>query len=154
VIRVALTFRVSIEGANEVLRASDKLPKDADTELREQAFDIAKVLADRIKAAGRRHSRQAGRAASTVKEVKGRWPIVQASNTGRAKGLLFGSEFGMTRKSGWYGKRRYFDSRGSQFGPHLGGGSYWFFKTADGMQPYVAEQWREVADNVVRRWSA
>lgn len=149
---MALAFKVSIEGANEVLRAFDKLPKDADTELREQAFDIAKVLADRIKAAGRRHSRQAARAASTVKEVKGRWPIVQASNTGRAKGLLFGSEFGMTRKSGWYAKRRYFDSAGSQFGPH--GPSRWFFKTADELEPYVADQWREVADNVVRKWSA
>jgi hypothetical protein len=147
-------MKVSIEGANEVLRALDKLPKDADTELRAQAFDIAKVLTDRIKAAGRAHSRQAARAASTVKEVKGRWPIVQASNTGRAKGLLFGSEFGMTRHSGWYAKGRYRDSIGHQFGPHLGGGSYWFFKTADDLQPYVADQWREVADNVVRRWSA
>lgn len=151
---MALTFKVSIEGANEVLRAFDKLPKDADTELREQAFDIAKVLADRIKAAGRARGRQAGRAASTVKEVRGRWPIVQASNTGRAKGLLFGSEFGMTKHTGWYSKGRYRDSTGYQFGPHLGGGSYWFFKTATEMQPYVAEQWREVADNVVRKWGA
>ena len=97
-----------------MLRAFDKLPKDADTELRAQAFDIAKVLADRIKAAGRAHSRQAARAASTVKEVRGRWPTIQARHTGRARGLLFGSEFGMTRKSGWYAKRRYFDSVGSQ----------------------------------------
>lgn len=148
------TFKVSISGADEVLRAFDKLPKDADDELRAQAFDIAKVLADRIKYAGRAHSRQAARAASTVKEVKGRWPTIQASNTGRAKGLLFGSEFGMTRHSGWYNKRRYRKSTGHQFGPHLGAGSYWFFKTADELQPYVADQWREVADNVVRRWSA
>jgi hypothetical protein len=151
---VAFTFKVSIEGADEVLRAFDKLPRDAESELREQAFDIAKVLADRIKAGGRAHSRQAARAASTVKEVKGRWPAIQASNTGRAKGLLFGSEFGMTRHSGWYNKGRYRDSTGHQFGPHLGGGSYWFFKTATALQPYVADQWREVADNVVRKWGA
>lgn len=148
------TFKVSIEGADEVLRAFDKLPKDADTELRAQAFDIAKVLADRIKAGGRRHSRQAARGASTVREVKGRWPAIQASNTGRARGLLFGSVFGMKRKSGWYAKRRYFDSRGEQFGPYIGYPGYWFFKDADELQPYVADQWREVADNVVRKWSA
>lgn len=149
-----LRFTVSIEGANEVLRALEKLPKDADTELRAQAFDIAKVLADRVKAGGRAHSRQAARAASTVKEVKGRWPIIQASNTGRAKGLLFGSVFGMKRHSGWYDKRRYHNSRGHQFGPWIGYPGYWFFSDAEALQPYVAEQWGEVADAVVRKWSA
>lgn len=149
-------FTVSIRGADEVLRAFDKLPKDAESELRAQAFDIAKVLADRIKIAGRALSkpRQAARAASTVREVKGAFPTIQASNTGRAHGLLFGSEFGMNRKSGWYRHRRYFPSRGYQFAPHLGGGSYWFFRTAEAMQPYVESEWRKVADTVVRKWSA
>lgn len=149
-----LTFRVSIQGANEVLRAFNKLPRDANQELRTEAFDIAKVLADRIKAAGRRYSKQAARVASTVREVRDRWPAVQASNTGRAKGLLFGSEFGMNRKSGWYGRPRYFDSRGYQFHPHTGQQGAWFFPTAEALQPYVEQQWRQVADNVVRKWSA
>lgn len=152
---MAIRLAVSIEGANEVLRAFDKIPRDADTELREQAFDIAKVVADRIKAAGRAHSRQAARAASTVREVRGQWPTIEASNTGRARGLLFGSEFGQDRHTGWYARARYSDSSGYQFGgPHLGGGSYWFFRSAQEMQPYVEAEWRKVADSVVRKWSA
>lgn len=154
---MSIRLKVSIEGADEVLRAFEKLPKEADTALRYQAYDISKSLADWIKQAGRAHSRQAARPASTVREQRAGtsvWPVITASNKGRAKGLLFGSEFGMTRKSGWYAKRRYFDSPGSQFGPHLGGGSYWFFRTAEVKQGWVESEWHKAADEVVRRWSA
>lgn len=149
-----MKVNVSIEGANEVIRAAGKLPADAKTELREQAFDIAKVLTDRMKASGRRHSRQAARAASTVREVRGAFPTIQASNSGRARGFLFGSVFGMKRKSGWYAKRRYFDSRGQQFGPYVGYPGYWFFKDAEDSQGYVEGEWAKVADNVVQKWGA
>lgn len=152
---MALRITVRIEGGDEVIRALEKLPNDAQEVLRGEAKDIATSLADRIKIAGRRHSRQAARAASTVKEGReGFWPTITASNTGRARGFLFGSEFGMNRRTGWYAKRRYFGSRGYQFGPHLGGGSYWFFREADRNQAWVESQWRDAADQVIRRWSA
>lgn len=149
-----MKIRVSIEGAHEVIRAAGKLPQDAKTELREQAFDIAKVLTDRIKAGGRRHSRQAARAASTVREVRGAFPTIQASDSGRARGLLFGSVFGMKRKSGWYAKGRYFESRGSQFGRYVGYPGHWFFKNAEESQGYVESEWEKVAANVVRKWGS
>ena len=152
-----ITFKVSIQGANKVLRAFGKLPKDANNELRDEAFDIAKVLADRIKVAGRAFSKQAARVAATVREVRDRFPVIQASNTGRAKGFLFASDFGMNRKTGWYRKPRYFDSDGYQFQPWNGGAGkddYWFFVTAEKLQPYVEDEWRKVADAVVRKWSA
>jgi hypothetical protein len=161
--RGGLSFTVDIKGADEVIRAFGKLPKDAETELRAQAFDIAKVLADRIKAAGRADSPVAGRAASTVREVRGDFPTVQASNTGRARGrkpskkgggVLFASEFGQNRRSGWYANPRYRHSVGRQFKPHRGAGSYWFFVTAERMQPYIESEWGKVADAVVRKWSA
>jgi hypothetical protein len=152
---VALKLTVRIQGADEVLRALAKLPRDAEQALREQARDIAETLADRIYYAGRREGRQAARAATTVKAVTaGAWPAVQASNTGRAKGLLFGSEFGMNRKSGWYRKPRYFDSPALQFKPHRGAASYWFFATSEANQPWVESEWHKAADEVVRRWSA
>ena len=106
-----LRFTVRIEGADEVIRALDKLPKDARDAMKAQAKDIATSLADFIKLGGRAHSRQAARAARTVRESsEGFWPVITANNS---SGLLFGSIFGMTRKSGWYAKRRYFNSRGS-----------------------------------------
>lgn len=158
-----LKLRVRIEGADEVLRAFTKLPTDATNDLRDQTLKVSKELATKIRAAGEAESRVAARAASTVKAVRDRVPAVQASNTGLARGrkpskrgggVLFGSEFGMTRKSGWYRHRRYFGSPGRQFKPHIGAGSYWFFKTAERNQSWMADQWNKVADQVVREWSA
>jgi hypothetical protein len=160
-----LKLNVRIEGANEVLRAFSKLPADATNELRDRTLDVSRELAGKIRSAGEAESRVAARAASTVKAVRDRIPAVQASTTGRARGrkpskkgsgsggVLFASEFGMTRKSGWYSKPRYFDSAGRQFRPH-GTHSYWFFVTAERNQSWMADQWDKVADAVVRDWSA
>lgn len=149
-----LRLKVSIQGADEVIRACAKLPADARKELSAEAFDIAKVVTDRIKAAGRADSRQSARAARSVREVKaGAWPAIQAGNAG-ARPFLFGSEFGMTRHSGWYARGRYRSSTGRQFRPHLGSGSYWFFRTAESLQPYIESEWHKAADAVVRKWGA
>lgn len=150
-----LKLKITINGANEVLRALKKLPADADEEMKAEAFDISISLADKIKIAGRRLGPQDARAASRVKEARaGAWPAVVASAVGKAKGILFGSEFGMTRKSGWYARVRYFDSPGRQYREHLGRNSYWFFKTAEEQQPWIESEWSKAADAVVRKWSA
>jgi len=149
-----LRIVIRIDGADEVLRAFRKLPKDASNELRDGTLEVSRELANRIRAAGTAFSRQAARAAGTVKAVRDRVPAVQASNTGRARGFLFASEFGMNRKTGWYRKRRYFDSAGYQFTPHSGGGSNWFFVTAEDNQEWMAGRWFGVADRVVEKWSA
>lgn len=147
-------IRIRIEGADRVIAALRKLPKDAQDSMRAEAKDIATSLADWIKAAARKHSRQAARAARTVREGnEGFWPVITASNTGRAKGLLFGSVFGMKQRSGWYGFRRYRD-RGKQFGPYVGFPGYWFFSTAEERQPWSQSEWHGAAENVVRKWGA
>lgn len=161
---MALRIRLRIEGADEVIRALNRLPKDVKKAMRAQAKDIAISLADRIKIAGRGQGRQGPRVASTVREGNvGFWPVVTASNTGRARGrkpdengsgLLFGFEFGMNRKTGWYRHQRYFNGGDYQFRPHLGGGSYWFFKTAKERQPWIQSEWGKAAEQVVREWSA
>ena len=152
---MAIRVRVRIEGADEVIRALDKLPSDAKSAMRDQAKKIARDLAPLIRAAGRSQGRQTARAASTVRATSaGFWPVVEASNTGRARGLLFGSEFGVRGKFGWYAWPRFFRSRNLQFRPHLGGGSYWFRKTAEDNQPLIQAQWQGAADEVIRRWSA
>jgi hypothetical protein len=159
-----LRFKVRIEGADEVVRALNKLPADVKKAMRAEAKDIAVSVADRIKIAGWALGRQGPRVASTVREgTEGFWPVVTASNTGRAlgrtpaengSGLLFGFEFGMKRQTGWYRHRRYWDTGGPQFWPHRGQSSYWFFKTAKENQPWIESEWHKAADQVVREWSA
>ena len=157
---------VRIEGDEEVLRALAKVPRDAQEAMQDEAKDIATSLADFIKIDGRAHSGQGARAASTVKEGnEGFWPVITASNTGRARGrkpskmgggVLFGSIFGMKRHSGWYNRRRYNHAPGAghQFGPYIGFPGHWFFKTAEDRQPWISSEWQGAADEVVRRWSA
>jgi hypothetical protein len=145
-------IKVRIEGADEVIRALKKVPPDTQAAMRAEAKDIATSLADWIKADASAHSRQAARAARSVREAnQGFWPVITADN--RSK-LLFGSIFGMNRKSGWYAKRRYFPSKGSQFGKHIGYPGHWFFLSAEKRQPWVESEWHKAADEVVRRWSA
>lgn len=147
--------KVKIVGADEVIRALRALPKDAQDAMKYQARDIAVSLADFVKADGRRHSRQGARAASSVREGnQGFWPIITASSTGRARGLLFGSVFGMKRHSGWYAQARYRKSREDQFGPYVGFPGYWFFKTAEDRQPWIESEWHKAADDLVGKWGA
>lgn len=152
---MALKITVRINGADEVIRALDKLPADAKKAMRAEAKDIAISLTDRIKIAARSQGPQTARGASTVREGnEGFWPVITATNTGRAKGILFGSEFGVKGKFGWYRKPRYFGSEALQFRPHRGSASYWFFKTAEDNQGWIQSEWQGAADEVVRRWSA
>ena len=149
---MAVVFKVRIEGADEVIRALDKLPKDAQDAMRREAKDIATSLADWMKADARGHSRQAARASRSVREAnRGFWPVITANNSSR---MLFGSIFGMRRKTGWYAKRRYFDSRGMQYGPYIGYPGYWFFSTAERRQSWVESEWQKAGADVVAAWSA
>jgi hypothetical protein len=150
-----MTIKVKIEGDQEVIRALRKVPKDAQAAMKAEAKDIAVSLADWIKADARRRGRQAARGASTVREGnRGVWPQITASNTGRARGLLFGSVYGMKRHSGWYAAGRYSRSEGRQFGPYVGYPGFWFFSTAEKKQPWITKEWQKAADEVVHRWGA
>lgn len=145
-------IKVRIEGADEVIRALQKVPADAQAAMKREAKDIATSLADFMKADARAHSRQAARASRSVREAnQGFWPVITADN--RSK-LLFGSIFGMNRHSGWYAKPRYRNSAGSQFGPWIGFPGHWFFSTAERYQPWVESEWHKAADDVVHRWGA
>lgn len=143
-------FRVQVRGLNEVLRALDRLPKQARDEMRDYTTLLARELAVKIRAAGRADTRQSARAATTVRASRGLTPTVTA---GPHK-LLFGSEFGATRRFGWYRKGRYHDSVGKQFRPHRGADSYWFFRTQQREQPLVDAQARAIGEAIIRDWSA
>lgn len=147
---MALQYRIRIEGANELMRACTALGKDAETELRDQSLDIAKTVTDRIRYAGAASDAQSARASRTVRERRDRFPVITAG----PHPLLFGSNFGMTKHSGWYAAARYWDSAGDQFRPHTMAGEddYWFFRTAEANQPYIESEWNKVAEKIIREW--
>lgn len=145
-------IKIKIEGANEVIRHLEKTPEVTRKAMKREAKDIATSLADWIKADARGHSRQAARAARSVREGnQGFWPMVTADN--RSK-LLFGSVFGMNRRTGWYRHRRYAHGRGRQFSPWIGYPGYWFFSTAEKKQQWIEEEWHKAVNDVIYEWGA
>lgn len=143
-----LTVRVSLPGAQSLLAAFNALPREANKALRVRTREIADVLAVRIRAAGRADSAQSARAATTVKSASDRVPVVKAGGTSKAAQLLYGSEFGMSRRSGWYAAFRYRNSAARQFRPHQGAASYWFFDAAERNDAEIGEMWARAADDV------
>lgn len=142
---------VRVEGAKEVIRAARKVPRQGKESLRSSAHDLAGQLADRARANAAAQGRQARRAAQGVKVHPGAFmPTIDAGESP----LLFGTEFGATRHFGWYAAARYFDSRGKQFPPHRGGGSYWFLRTVTNERALIERTWRDALADVVRKWSA
>lgn len=156
----SLTLTLHIEGVRETLRAFNQLPKEASDKLRDRAQEIAQDLAVKAKAAGVAEGRQARLVASTVKARRDRLPVVVAGGTkklGRkrapAYALLFGSEFGMNSRSGWYASPRYDNATGRQYKPHRGRNSYWFFATADKERERISDAWNKAADEIVREFT-
>ncbi|GEL17692.1 hypothetical protein [Pseudonocardia asaccharolytica] len=149
-----LTINVRITGVRDTLRAFRELPKDASAELRDRTMVLAQSLAAVARASGMGDTAQSARAASSVKAVRDRVPVVKAGGTKRSSGVIFGSEFGMNRRSGWYARRRYRGSAGRQYRPHQGAHSYWFFTAIEGEQDRIDRTWNEIADSVIRKWGS
>ncbi|HEX7038681.1 MAG TPA: hypothetical protein VF202_01050 [Trueperaceae bacterium] len=155
--RQSLTLTLHIQGARETLRAFGQLPKEANDALRARSLELAESLAVKARGAGVAEGRQARLVASTVQARRDRLPVIVAGGTKRlgrkrtpAFGLLFGSEFGMDSRSGWYAAPRYDNATGQQYKPHRGRDSYWFFKTADDNQAEISAAWNRAADDVLR----
>lgn len=145
------TRSVRVTGLNEVIAALERLPGQAQREARAGAVKISRELANAIRQAGRASSRQAAVASRTVRtQTLGLTPNVIAG----PHPLLFGSEFGATARFGWYRKGRYHASPKRQFRKHLGGGSYWFFVTAETEGPRLRAAYQDIADAIIRDWSA
>jgi inorganic triphosphatase YgiF len=141
----SLTVRVHIDGLRETLAALRNLPKDANNELREAATALAKEMATAAAASGRSQGRQAMLVAATVRAARDRVPVVVAGGTKRigsrrkpAFKLLFGSEFGSNRLR--------------QYKPHLGSGSYWFFRTIEDEQVEISARWQKAADEIIAKF--
>jgi|SRR4051794_31531657 hypothetical protein len=136
------TFRVSVQHAEEVERALAVIPAEAKRAIARHARKLAKELANRIRSAGQAESRQAARAARTVR-TRG------TKVTAGPDPVLFGSEFGANGRYGWYGADRFQDSTARQFKPHRGQNSYWFHTTIEHNQPLAQQELQEAVDEVV-----
>lgn len=154
-----LTVKVRITGVRETLAAFRDLPDDANQELRTRSKALAETLAAQVRAAAVADSPQSALLAPTVKAGRDRVPVITAGGArkvGRyrkpAGRLLFGSEFGSNRQSGWYFAPQYRGSDGRQWRPHAGRGSYWFFRTVEDNSARVDREWNAAADSIVRRW--
>jgi hypothetical protein len=146
-----MALRVTVRGDAEVIRALRQVPADGQRALVRRSNELAYNLMRAQGRAARADGRQAARAAGTLRVIRGRtFPTVTAG----PHDLLFGSEFGVKRRFGWYAKRRYFRSRPRQFKPHRGSASYWFFATEERFRPRTLAAWREAADDVIRQWGA
>jgi len=143
------TVRVSeVRGGRRIERQFEELPKQARDELRKGLNRVTADLAIRVRAAGRAESRQAARASSTVRASRGLRPFVVAG----PHPLLFLSEFGMLRRTGWYAKGRYRNSKERQAKTWFPGHSYWFFRTQEHSDEMVATECRRIADEVISKW--
>ncbi|HEY0638717.1 MAG TPA: hypothetical protein VGD67_13790 [Pseudonocardiaceae bacterium] len=142
-----LVIRMRVTGARETLRAFRDLPKDASKSLRERSQELAEVLAIRVRAAGTAEGRQAAKVARTVRAARDRVPVITARHP-----LVYATEFGMNRRSGWYAAGRYRDSAARQFKPHRGRAGYWIFPTVDSNGAEIGAAWRRVADDVARQF--
>lgn len=152
---MAWVWDIKVSNADNVERALSELPLQARDEARKGIEKISRNLANKIRAAGRatpkpRGTGPRGGAAATTRARRGLSGGVIAG----PHPMLFGSEFGAKGRFGWYAKPRYFHSHARQYRPHLGGGSYWFFKTQEANQAAFDRDVQEIGDNIIRRWSA
>lgn len=150
-----MRMKVRIEGIREVIRAFNQLPDDAKNIVRDESFELAQSLVPDVKATAAGQGRQAARAATSVRAQRDRAPVLSAgTRAGKlAKDLLFGSEFGATRRFGWYRKGRYQNSAGRQFPPHRGASSYWFFKTVDAESDRIGSAYLDMAQHICEEWA-
>lgn len=141
-------FEVNVKGAKEVERALGKLPVDAQKAVVKEKRRLAKNLAARLRRAVISGSK--GRMGTKVRPT-----IHQSGDTVKAgpHPMLFGTEFGMNRKSGWYGRPEFRHSPHLQYFRHNGAG-YWWNPTIQRSKPDADAAVQRVVDDALNKWGA
>lgn len=141
-----------------LLKKLQLLGKEANTELRDDVMVISKEFAQAIvnAASTAPNSDQALRIAQTVRPVRDRIPAITVGGS-RAKfsgganaGIaLFGNEFGSDNTWNFNNGRR-FPPRSPKTGS--GNAGYWIFPTLKALQPFLAKEWKQSVDKILRKW--
>ena len=140
-------FEITVKGEEKVERAATKLEPDAKKGLSREKNRLAKNLAAKLRRAVISGSK-------TTMGRKVRPTIRQRGETVLAgpHPMLFGTEFGMNRKSGWYADERFRNSDGRQYFRHQGDG-YWWNPTIRAAGPDAQEAVTRAADEALSHWS-
>lgn len=141
-----MAIDIDVRGEDKVLRAAVKLPSDAAKANIKEQKRLAKNLAAKLRRAV--VSRSKGRMGSKVR------PTIHQSGIHVTAGphpMLFGTEYGMNSKSGWYAAERFRGNPHLQYFRHNGGG-YWWRPTIERSKPEADAAVKRALDEAVSRW--
>lgn len=160
-----LDLEIKVKGDKEVERALDKLHPDAQQAMVKEKRRLAKNLAAKLRRAvisNTKVSRQTsprgrsrGHGSSRPMGIRVRPTIHQSGDTVKAgpHPMLFGTEFGMNKKSGWYSRPEFANNPHLQYFSHHGEG-YWWRPTILRSKPDCDAAVQRALDDTVNHWSA
>jgi hypothetical protein len=139
-------FEFTVKGEEKVERAATKLDPDARKGITKEKKRLAKNLAAKLRRAVISGSK-------TTMGRKVRPTIRQRGETVLAgpHPMLFGTEFGMNKKSGWYADERFRGMPNLQYFRHQNDG-YWWNPTIRRSKPDAEAAVARAADEAVRNW--
>jgi hypothetical protein len=139
-------FEIDVRGEEQVERAAAKLDPDARKGITKEKKRLAKNLAGKLRRAVISGSK-------TTMGRKVRPTIRQRGETVLAgpHPMLFGTEFGMNRKSGWYADERFRGMPNLQYFRHQNDG-YWWNPTIRRAKPDADAAVQRAVDEAVRNW--
>jgi len=162
-----LDLNITVKGAKEVERALDKVDEDAEKAVIKEKRRLAKNLAAKLRRAvisGTKVSRQTspGRRPGRGRFVSHRPMGIRVRPTIKQSGIkvtagphpmLYGTEFGMNKKSGWYGRPEFASSPHLQYFRHNNAG-YWWNPTIQRSKPEADAAVKRALDDALSHWSA
>jgi hypothetical protein len=159
-------LEIDVRGAEQVERNALFLPLDARKAMRTEKRRLAKNLAGKLRRAviaktkvsrqtspeSRRGSRGSHlshrpmgiRVRPTIKQVGDK--VIAGPHP-----MLFGTEYGMNRKSGWYSRPEFANNPSLQYFRHHNEG-YWFRPTVLASKPEMDAAVKRIVDDAVRHW--
>jgi len=172
--RTTITIRPDLTEYRELLKALNRMEKEAQVGLKDDVYAISEWTAKGMRQAASAHQfypRQAELVAATIKPARDRVPTVRIGGSKKmpvsrkiTKGnpaptagqLLFGNEFGGNRNA--YGNLNAFPNGGFRFPPRTaregrGNTGYWIFPTLKGMQDDIYIKWDKAVRGVMNLWT-
>lgn len=142
-----VTITIDMPDLKRTLRAYNRLGKDAQKDLRDEAGKVAEWMAAGTRGAA--DTRQARLAAKTIKVKRDRVPVIVAGGSRKVRrgvsagDVFFGSEFG--------GRRR---TTTQQFRRHRGTKGYWFYPWIRRNRKKMLARYDQVLTKMTYKWTS